>query len=183
MHYIIYSMLIVLLVVGGLSAYTYADIKEETDNSTYAKNIALANTIFCFLFAISIFALLYTKYLSCERTFYLTLFVYLITGVLFLVNYYFLEQERKDKAGYEKAYENLKNNSNRYNIEFLILSIVLGIVVFSLLLLVVAYTYGKMSNNTEPKQQVYVTKQTTVVDNLDDFQKEDNDKIKRVLIL
>tara|TARA_R110002110_G_scaffold386845_1_gene598599 strand:+ start:202 stop:714 length:513 start_codon:yes stop_codon:yes gene_type:complete len=170
-----------MLVFGGLSTYSYVDIKEETNNSTYAKNISLANLIVCFLFSVMIAVLFYMKYLSINRTFIISLFIILIISILFALNYYFLEEERKDTTGYQAAHDNLKDNTNRYNIDFLTLNLILAIVGFAFVILFCVYSYAKMYNYNQEDHNLFVNNKTLVIDNLDSS--GDNERIKRVLIM
>jgi hypothetical protein len=180
MHYIIYSLLLIMLILGGLSTYSYVDIKEETDNSLYAKHISLANLVVCFLFSFLLGFLFYMNYLNKNRTLVIIFFILLLVGILFAVSYYFLAEEIKDKSGYTEAYDNLKTNSNRYNITFVNFNFILAIVTFVFLLIMATYTYALESNydkNKDHKLSIN-NNRTLVVDNLND-----NEKIRRVLIM
>ena len=173
MYYLIVFLIFLLVIFGGLSVYSYVDIKEETDNSIYAKNISLANLIICFLFAIIISVLLFMRYLSMERLCLITLFILLVSSVLFILGYYFLEEERTDI--------NLEENKRRTNIEFLTLDLVLAIVGFAFFLLFCGYSYGKMEDQDKTDHKMVTNGQTLIIDNLD--KNGDNNRIKKVLIM
>ena len=181
MHfYIILLVVLLLIIFGSLSAYSYWDIKEETDNSLYAKNISLANLITCFLFTIIISLLLYMKYLSQERLTIISIFILAVVAILFTLIYYFLEEEKKDKDGYSQAKRELDNNSNLYNKDLITINFVLTILAFFFLAIITTYT-AAIKINEKKDQNIYLSRNTITIEDTNNF--IGDDRIKKVLIL
>lgn len=144
--YMIVLISLFLLIFGSLSAYAYSDIKEETSEGLYAKNIFLSNLIVSFLFALLIFAGHYFKLIGETRLLLISLAILIVTSVLFVLTAYFLEEERTSPKNYDTIYNNLIDNTIRKNVNLITLSIVLASVGFGFFIVFTSFLMGRYSN-------------------------------------
>ena len=172
MYVLLYCLEALLLIFGSLSIWSYVDTQEETSDSTYAKNISLSNLVVCYFFLFVILLMHFLKKLESYRLILISIFILLVSSILYALSYYFLEEERKSPSGYDTAYTNLLNNTNRYNIDMITLNVVMAIVGAVIILMILSYLYGK--SKAKIAGRLTLTRNSNLVLNDNDVVREDN---------
>lgn len=148
--YIFFATLIAIL---GISSYAYEQLKVVTSNSEVSRKLLLSNIIISSVVLFSVFFLRFINYIEHERGSNLLSFGTLITSIIMLLSYGYLDKESTSEPGYSDAKDELielQNNTNKKERDLsLIIGIIgLGIVGAYLFILLGKIFYSKTITNT-----------------------------------
>lgn len=123
--YIFFATLVAIL---GISSYAYEQLRVVTSNSEVSRKLLLSNLIIAAAVLFIMFFLRFTGYIDHERGSNLLSFGTLITSIIMMLSYGYLDKERTSEPGYETVQNDLNELQNNTNQKERDLSLIIGII-------------------------------------------------------
>ena len=123
--YIFFATLVAIL---GISSYAYEQLKVVTDNSEVSRKLLLSNLIIASVVLFFVFFFRFINYIDHERGSNFLSFGTLITSIIMILSYSYLDKERTSDEDYDVILEDLNNIQNNTNQKERDLSLIIGII-------------------------------------------------------
>jgi len=151
--FVFYVFLAILIAILGISSYSYEKLVPITENSDVSLKLFLSTLIIASAVVFMTFFLRFINYIDIERGINMLSFGTLVTSILLILSYSYLDKERQSGVEYEEKYDALKQvenntNANERNTAFIIGIIGLGIVGAYLFILLGKVFYSKNITTT-----------------------------------
>ena len=162
LFYLINGLLIALFT---LSLYSYVKIDEITINSETSKKILLSSFIISSIFLIISDFLYAANFFSLNRTKIFMSTAAVISSILLMISYNYLNKEMKSPSGYDTILNNLKEVELNTNRKEKNISLIGGIVGLSVIGAVLFILFGQMFYSKEKikivtvKEPVYIERE------------------------
>ena len=127
-----YIFLFSLTAILVISSYSYNQIETVTNDSEVSQKIVLSTLIIASIVLFFSFFLKFINYISYERGSNLLSFGILVTSILLMLSYAYLDKEQKSGQDYDLLKTSLKKEENNTNSEEKEMSLIMGIVGLSI---------------------------------------------------
>ena len=148
-----YVFLAVMIAILGISSYSYQEIDTSTGESEVSQKINLSTLIIAGTVIFFSCLLKFINYINYERGSNILSFGTLVTSVLMMLSYGYLNKERKSSSQYDeykKQLDSVENNTNSRERDLtMIIGIVgLGVVAAYLFIIIGKVFYSTVKTNT-----------------------------------
>ena len=140
-YYVFLGSLIAIL---AISSYSYEKIDAITSDSEVSQKLVLSTLIIAAVVIFFCFFLRFINYISYERGSNMLSFGTLVTSILMMLSYAYLDKERKSSAAYDSLKTQLNNTEVNTNSEERNLSLSIGIVGLSIVAAYLFIIIGKV---------------------------------------
>lgn len=150
---VFYIFLATLIAILGISSYSYEKVDPKTGNSNVSQKLFLSTLIISSVVVFMAFFLRFVNYIDLERGSNMLSFGTLVTSILLILSYSYLDKERQSDPQYETLNEALKEvedntNSKERNMALIMGAIGLGIVGAYLFIILGKVFYSKKITTT-----------------------------------
>lgn len=150
---VFYVFLATLISILGISSYSYEKVDPITGNSNVSQKLLLTTLIIASVVVFAAFFLRFIDYIDLERGSNVLSFGTLVTSILLILSYSYLDKERQSSAEYETKKNELQavednTNSNERDMSLIMGTIGLGIVGAYLFILLGKVFYSKKITTT-----------------------------------
>jgi len=123
-----YIFLAFLVSILGISSYSYEKITTVTSDSEVSQKLVLSTLVIASVIIFLTFFLRFINYISYERGSNMLSFGTLITSILMILSYSYLDKEKKSGDNYYLLKDQIQDVENNTNSEERDLSLIIGIV-------------------------------------------------------
>lgn len=127
-----YLFLASLIAILGVSSYSYDKINAVTNNSEVSQKLVLSTLIIASIVIFFSFFLCFINYISYERGSNMLSFGTLVTSILLMLSYAYLDKERKSGDEYNTLKTQMDQVENNTNSKERDMSLIMGIVGLSI---------------------------------------------------
>lgn len=150
---VFYVFLATLIAILGISSYSYEKVDPITGNSNVSQKLLLTTLIITSVVVFAAFFLRFIDYIDLERGSNVLSFGTLVTSILLILSYSYLDKERQSSAEYETKKNELQavednTNSKERDMSLIMGTIGLGIVGAYLFILLGKVFYSKKITTT-----------------------------------
>lgn len=151
--FLFYFFLMVLIAILGISSYSYEKIDSVTSDSDVSKKLSLSTLIITSVVLFFSFFLRFIDYIDLERGSNMLSFCTLVSSILLIFSYSYLDREMKSNPDYntvKQQLDDVENNTNQYekNLSFIISIVGFSIVAAYLFILIGKVFYSKTITTT-----------------------------------
>ena len=139
--YIFFATLVAIL---GISAYSYEKIEVITSNSEVSRKLLLSNIIIASIVVFFMFFLRFINYIDHERGSNILSFGTLVTAVIAMLSYSYLDKEKKSNINYAVKKRELVSVEDNTNEKERDLALIIGIVGLSIVAAYLFIIIGKV---------------------------------------
>jgi hypothetical protein len=148
-----YIFLASLIAILGISSYSYEKINTVTSDSEVSQKLVLSTLIIASISIFFSFFLRFINYISYERGSNMLSFGVLVTSILLMLSYAYLDKERKSGSEYDALKTQIDQVENNTNSNERDMSLIMGVVGLSivgayLFIIIGKVFYSKKINTT-----------------------------------
>ena len=127
-----YLFLASLIAILAISSYSYEKINAVTNDSEVSQKLVLSTLIIASVVIFFSFFLRFVNYISYERGSNMLSFGTLVTSILLMLSYAYLDKERKSGAEYDTLKSQMDAVENNTNSQERDMSLIMGVIGLSI---------------------------------------------------
>jgi hypothetical protein len=139
-----YIFLFFLIAILAVSSYSYEKIKTVTSNSDVSQKLILSTLIIASVIIFLSFFLHFINYISYERGSNMLSFGCLVTSILMILSYSYLDKEKKSSDQYISLQDQMSSVENNTNAVERDLSLIIGVIGLSVVAAYLFILIGKV---------------------------------------
>jgi hypothetical protein len=163
---VFYILLATLIAILGISSYSYEQIDPVTSDSEVSRKLLLSTIIITSVIIFFSFFLIFTKYFDYQRSTNMLSFGTLVTSILMMLSFSYLDKERGSNSLYDTRKNDLVAVENNTNSKERDLSLIIAIVGLSIVAAYLFVIIGKVFYSETVVNTVTI-KEPLIVDSID----------------